>query len=105
MYENVNNVYGPDTVTLNHVQVWLRRFRYGNFDAKDAPRSGRAIVENIDKFMEIVEADRHISIVSITQGLNIVQKIVFNYINKDATRVNAKNIKTEFLPAIATESQ
>jgi len=46
--ENVNSVYGPDTVTANHAQFWFRRFRSGNFDVKDAPRSGRPIVENGD---------------------------------------------------------
>ncbi|EFN76640.1 Histone-lysine N-methyltransferase SETMAR, partial [Harpegnathos saltator] len=52
--ENVNSVYGPDTVTANHAQFWFRRFRSGNFDVKDAPRTGRPIVENIDKIMDIV---------------------------------------------------
>jgi len=62
--ENVNGVYGPDTVTANHAQFWFRRFRSGNFDVKDA-RSERPFVENGDKIMEIVESDRHVSTVSI----------------------------------------
>jgi len=41
--ENVNSVYGPDTVTANHAQFWFCRFRSDNFDVKDAPRSGRPI--------------------------------------------------------------
>ena len=54
--ENVNSVYGPDTVTANHAQFWFRRFRSGNFDVKDAPRSGRPIIEKIDQIMEIAES-------------------------------------------------
>ncbi|KAG5314825.1 SETMR methyltransferase, partial [Acromyrmex insinuator] len=75
--ENVNSVYctGPGTVT----QFWFRRFRSGNFDVKDAPRSGRSIVENVDKIIEIVESDRH---VSPAQELNIAQKTVWNHLNK-----------------------
>ena len=80
--ENVNSVYGPDTVTANYAQFWFRRFRSGNFDVKDAPRSGRPIVENVDKIMEIVESDRHVSTVSIAQELNIAQKTVWNHLNK-----------------------
>ncbi|QQP54383.1 Histone-lysine N-methyltransferase SETMAR [Caligus rogercresseyi] len=80
--ENVNSVYGPDTVTANHAQFWFRRFRFGNLEAKDAPSSGRPIVENIDKIIEIVESDRHVSTVSITQELNIAQKTVWNHLNK-----------------------
>ncbi|QQP55627.1 Histone-lysine N-methyltransferase SETMAR, partial [Caligus rogercresseyi] len=57
--ENVNSVYGSNTVTANHAQFWFRIFCSGNFDVKDAPRSGRPIVENIDKILEIVESDRH----------------------------------------------
>ncbi|KAG5321977.1 SETMR methyltransferase, partial [Acromyrmex heyeri] len=80
--ENVNSVYGPDTVTANHAQFWFRRFRSGNFDVKDASLSGRPIVENVDKIMEIVESDRHVSTVSIVQELNIAQKTVWNHLNK-----------------------
>ncbi|EGI61981.1 Histone-lysine N-methyltransferase SETMAR, partial [Acromyrmex echinatior] len=81
--ENVNSVYGPVyTVTVNHAQFWFRRFRSGNFDVKDASHSGRPIVENIDKIIEIVESDRHVSTVSIVQELNIAQKTVWNHLNK-----------------------
>lgn len=72
--QNVNSVYGSDTVTANQAQFWFRRFYSGNFDVKDAPRSGRPIVENVDKIMQMSESDRHISTVSIAQELNIAQK-------------------------------
>jgi len=83
--ENVNSVFGPDTVTANHAQFWFCLFCSGNFDVKDA-RSGRPIVENGDKIMEIVESDRHVSTVSIAQGLNIAQKTVWNHLNKAGKR-------------------
>ncbi|GFW92268.1 histone-lysine N-methyltransferase SETMAR [Trichonephila clavipes] len=47
--EIVNGVYGADTVTTNYVQFWFGRFRSGIFDVKDAPHTGRLIVENVDK--------------------------------------------------------
>ncbi|XP_020715382.1 uncharacterized protein LOC110118300 [Ceratitis capitata] len=40
--ENVNNVYGPNTITVNHAQ-----FRFHS-------------VENIDKIMNIVATDRNV---------------------------------------------
>ncbi|GFW61300.1 histone-lysine N-methyltransferase SETMAR [Trichonephila clavipes] len=46
--EIVNGIYGVDTVTTNYVQFWFRRFRSGIFDVKDAPRTGRPVVENVD---------------------------------------------------------
>ena len=54
--EKLNSVYGFDTVTANHAQFWFRRFRSSNFNVKDAPRTGRPIVENIDQIMEIAKS-------------------------------------------------
>ncbi|GFS84107.1 histone-lysine N-methyltransferase SETMAR [Trichonephila clavipes] len=67
--EIVNSVYGVNTVTANYMQFWFRRFRSGIFDVKDAPRTGRPVVENVDKITEIIEVDRLVSSRSIAQGL------------------------------------
>ncbi|GFV68464.1 histone-lysine N-methyltransferase SETMAR [Trichonephila clavipes] len=69
--EIANGFYGPDTVTANYVQFWFRRFRSGIFDVKDASRTGRPIVENVDKITEIIEVDRHVSSRSIAQKVKI----------------------------------
>ncbi|GFW87565.1 histone-lysine N-methyltransferase SETMAR [Trichonephila clavipes] len=52
--ESANGGYGANTVTANYVQFWFRRFRSGIFDVKDAPRTGRPVVENVDKISEII---------------------------------------------------
>ncbi|GFV33880.1 putative DD34D transposase [Trichonephila clavipes] len=36
--------------------VWYN----GIFDVKDAPRTSRLVVENVDKITEIIEVDRHV---------------------------------------------
>ncbi|GFW82314.1 histone-lysine N-methyltransferase SETMAR [Trichonephila clavipes] len=72
-------VNGADTVTANYVQFWFRRFRSGIFDVKGAPRTGRPVVENVDKITEIIDADRHVSSRSITQELRIDHKIVLKH--------------------------
>ncbi|GFU20709.1 histone-lysine N-methyltransferase SETMAR [Trichonephila clavipes] len=56
--KSVNGVYGADTVIANYVQFWFRRFRSGIFDVKDAHRTSRPVVENVDKITEIIEVDR-----------------------------------------------
>ncbi|GFW81288.1 histone-lysine N-methyltransferase SETMAR [Trichonephila clavipes] len=61
--EIANGVYGADTVTSNYVQFWFRRFRSGIFDFKDAPRTGRPAIENVDKITEIIEVDGHVRVV------------------------------------------
>ncbi|XP_076176487.1 histone-lysine N-methyltransferase SETMAR-like [Ptiloglossa arizonensis] len=50
-------------------------------DVEDETRSGRPIVENDDKIMEIVESDRHASTYSIAREPKISQKIVLNHLH------------------------
>jgi len=42
-------------------QGWFKRFQSGNFDVKDAPRSGQPITGKVDEIREKVKQDRHIS--------------------------------------------
>ncbi|GFV40054.1 histone-lysine N-methyltransferase SETMAR [Trichonephila clavipes] len=72
----MNGVYSADTITANYVQYWFRRFRSGIFDVKHAPRTGRPVVENVDKITEIIQVDLHISSRSIAQELKIDHKTV-----------------------------
>ncbi|GFW27038.1 histone-lysine N-methyltransferase SETMAR [Trichonephila clavipes] len=62
--EIAKGLYGADTLTANYVQFWFRRFRSGIFDVKDAPRTSRPVVTNVDKITEIIQADRHVRVVA-----------------------------------------
>lgn len=75
-------VYGEDAITERTVQFWFARFRSGNFDVKDASRSGRPVTEKADEILQMVELDRHASTVDIAQALNIDQKTVWNHLQK-----------------------
>ncbi|GFU40116.1 histone-lysine N-methyltransferase SETMAR [Trichonephila clavipes] len=80
--EITNAVYGADTVTAIYVQFWFRRIRSGIFDVKDASRTDKLVVENIDKITEIIEFDQYVSSPSITQELMIEHKTVLNHFRK-----------------------
>ncbi|GFW69301.1 histone-lysine N-methyltransferase SETMAR [Trichonephila clavipes] len=54
------------------------------FDVKDAHRTGRPVVEDVSKFTEVVEVDRHVNSPSITQELKIDYKTVLNHLRKIA---------------------
>lgn len=57
-------------ITIQQAQFPFCRFDAGNLGDKDTPRSGSLyIVESINKVMEIVESNHHVSTVSITQQL------------------------------------
>ncbi|GFW88939.1 histone-lysine N-methyltransferase SETMAR [Trichonephila clavipes] len=79
--EIVKGVYGTDTVTANYVQFCFRRFHSGIFDVKDAPRTGKPVIKNVDKITEIIEIDHHVSSCSIAQELKIDHKTVLNHLH------------------------
>ncbi|GFT27454.1 histone-lysine N-methyltransferase SETMAR [Trichonephila clavipes] len=80
--EIVNGVYAADTVTANYVQFCFRQFRSGIFDVKHATRTGRLIVENVDKIAEIIEVDRYVSSRSIAEDPKIDHKTVLSHLHK-----------------------
>ncbi|GFS52434.1 histone-lysine N-methyltransferase SETMAR [Trichonephila clavipes] len=80
--EIANGVNDADTLTANYVQFWFRRFRSSIFDVKDAPLTGRPVVENVDKITEIIEVDRHVSSRSIAQDIKIDHKTVLSHLRK-----------------------
>ena len=62
-------------------------FRSGNFDVQNAQRSARPIVERVDKIMEKIELDRHMSCHDIAKELNINHQTVCNHLGTNhATR-------------------
>lgn len=50
-------VYGLNTVSNATAKRWFQWFRSGNTDVEDEARSGKPIVENMDKITEIIESD------------------------------------------------
>ena len=58
------------------------RFRAGNFDVKDEPRSGRPITEKSDEIMVKIERDKHVSTVEIARELGIDHKTILNHLHK-----------------------
>ncbi|GFV63317.1 histone-lysine N-methyltransferase SETMAR [Trichonephila clavipes] len=82
MAEIAHGGFGADTVTAYYVEFWFRRFPLGIFDVKDAPRTGRPVVENVDKITEIIEVNRLNSSCSIDQELKIDHKTVLNHLRK-----------------------
>ncbi|KAG5305572.1 SETMR methyltransferase, partial [Acromyrmex insinuator] len=46
-------VCGADAVSEHRTQEWFVRFRSGNFDVKDRPRSGRPVTEKVDEILQL----------------------------------------------------
>ncbi|KAJ0176860.1 hypothetical protein K1T71_008039 [Dendrolimus kikuchii] len=63
-------------------QIWFKRFQSGNFDIKDARRSGRPVTYKIDAIFGKVEQDRHISSYDLAGELGIDHKTVLAHLKK-----------------------
>ena len=47
-------IYGEGAVSVRTVQRWISRFKNGNFDLKDAARSGRPIELDEDRLDQLI---------------------------------------------------
>ncbi|CAH2264971.1 jg5038 [Pararge aegeria aegeria] len=77
--KKICDVYGPSAATVRVAQIWFKRFQSGNFDVKDAPRSGRRITDKMDAIFATVEQDRHISSYEVAEELRIDHKTVLGH--------------------------
>ena len=75
-------VYGEDAVTVRTVRNWFERFRGGNLNAKDLPRSGRSLTEKADEILQLIAIDRHASCSDIADALGINHQTVWNHFKK-----------------------
>jgi len=64
-------VYGDNAVSESVCRKWFARFRSGNFNLEDAPRSGRPSEINDDEIKALIENDRHLTAEEIAKRINI----------------------------------
>ena len=81
--KKLTDVYGEDVLTVRQCQNWFAKFRSGNFDVEDAPRSGRP-VEAKDTIKALVDANWRITTCEIGERLNlfIIRKLSFIFTKK-----------------------
>ena len=86
--QKLYDVYGKKSLTERQYQNWFARFRSGDFDLKDAPRSGRPTEVNDDKIKAMIENNRRSTTGEIAEKLNISHTCVerhlkqLGYVNK-----------------------
>jgi len=79
--EKICAIYGENTLSKSAARKWFARFRVGNFDVKDEPRSSQSITEKSEIIVK-VERDKHVSTVEIARELSIDHKTVLNHLHK-----------------------
>ena len=65
------DVYGEKSLTEHQFQNWFARFRNGDFDLKDTPRSGRPTEVDDDKIRAMIENNRRSATREIAEKLDI----------------------------------
>ncbi|GFS81143.1 HTH_48 domain-containing protein [Trichonephila clavipes] len=56
--KKLTDVYGEGVLTVRQCQNWFAKFRSGNFDVEDAPRSGRPVEADKDAIKALVDANQ-----------------------------------------------
>ena len=67
----------PNAVSIRVAQMWIERFKSGNFSVKDEVSSGRPVTDKISAIFEKLEQDRHISSYNIAEELYVDYKTDF----------------------------
>ncbi|GFV73641.1 histone-lysine N-methyltransferase SETMAR [Trichonephila clavipes] len=71
-----------DVLTVRQCQNWFVKFRYGNFDVEDAPRSGRAVEADKDAIKALVDANRRITTPFLPDNTTINSEVYCHQLDK-----------------------
>ena len=76
------DVYGGKSLTQCQCQNWFARFRSGDFDLKDAPRSGRPTEVKDEKITAMIENNRRCTTREIVDKFNISHTCVERHLKQ-----------------------
>lgn len=79
--QRINEAFGEDTVAGRTVREWFSRFRTGDTNLEDKPRSGRPSDFDNDRLRQLVQADPQITTREIAEALGrISNSTVFEHL-------------------------
>ncbi|GFY35741.1 histone-lysine N-methyltransferase SETMAR [Trichonephila clavipes] len=76
----LTDVYGEGVLTVRQCQNWFAKFRSGNFDVEDAPRSGRPVEADKDAIKALVDANRQVTTREIGLRLKLSNSTVYDHL-------------------------
>ena len=76
------DVYGEKSLTERQCQNWFARFRSGDFNLKDAPRSERPTQVDDDKIKAMIKNNQRRTTPEIAEKLNISHAGVERYLKQ-----------------------
>ncbi|XP_006145801.1 histone-lysine N-methyltransferase SETMAR-like [Tupaia chinensis] len=80
--EKLRRVYGDNALHERQCQGWFTKFRAGDFDLNDTPRSGRPAKVDDDKIKALIESNPRYTTREIAETLNIHHSSVHDHLKK-----------------------
>ena len=103
IHERMTAVYGDSAPSRTMVFKWARRFKDGQLNIEDSPRSGRPISatdeKNIKAIENLVVEDRRITIQEIAEILGISSGTVHGILHDHLHMTNLFNLNPTFASA------
>ncbi|GFU99611.1 histone-lysine N-methyltransferase SETMAR [Trichonephila clavipes] len=78
--KKLTDVYGEGVLTIRQCQNWFAKFRFGNFDVEDAPRSERPVEADKDAIKALVNTNRRITTREIELRLNLSNSTLYDHL-------------------------
>ncbi|GFX54047.1 histone-lysine N-methyltransferase SETMAR [Trichonephila clavipes] len=78
--KKLTDVYGEGVLTVRQCQNWFAKFRSGNFDVEDAPRSRRPVEADKNAIKALVDANWRITTREIGLRLNLSNSTVYDHL-------------------------
>lgn len=78
----LRKVYGDYALQERQCQRWFTKFRAGDFDLNDAPRSGRPTKVDDNKIKALIESNPHYTTREIAETLNVHHSSVHDHLKK-----------------------
>jgi transposase len=66
---NICSTMGEDVLSTRTAQQWFNRFKNGNFERDDLPRSGRPMELNVDLLKQLIEEDPRLNLQCLAEEL------------------------------------
>jgi transposase len=79
---NICSTMGEDVLSICAAQHWFNRFKNGNFELEDLPRSGRPMELDVDLLTQLIEEDPRLTLRCLAEQLGSSHTAVEKHLNE-----------------------
>ncbi len=105
-WRELRSVFGDETICKTQVRFWHKRFREGDNETVDKPRSGRPqsrhTAENIETIRGLVQSDARMSLKELSECTGLLTHLIRTVLKKD---LQLRRCCAKFIPRTLTEAQ